>query len=288
MFKYKSLLKALQDDLSKQTLFKKVFVRIFFRLRFDKIIKSHKDNNIILIYTAGKDGSSTLFYTLMKEMPYKKIFHLHALVDKRIGHMRVEAIREKNRIKANNYKEYVNNQENKKISVISMVRDPVEKMISGFFQNYNFRYSDKLSEMSTEDIGKEVCKWGGGVINGRDWFEDELIIYLNYNIYNEPFNKKLGYKIYNVSEKINLLIIRTDKLNQVFGRALKEFLGGDVKKLYTFNETKNKQEGDIYKKIKNGFYLNEHDGKYIYGLKYMKYFYTDEEREKMKNKWVKK
>lgn len=188
----------------------------------------------------------------------------------------------------------VNLAKNKKIRLITGVRDPVERALSAYFYRIGY-FSDlmknnrgglsrkkRLNKIDFEKVKDDFLKnyshnWP------LKWFDNEIKIFFNLDVFRYEFNYDAGYTILQ-NNNCRLLILRTDKLSDICQEALGKFLKTKVK-YQPYNEGSGKWYGDYYKKFKKqvklpNWYLNK-----IYNSKLAKHFFTEEEVRKMKARW---
>lgn len=270
--------------------------KIFFRIRiisrgalnFFSVLKAmRKVKNLeIVIYTLGKSGSSSVFYTLMNELPFKNIFHLHFLSDHWIKNIFPGTPHERNIHKANSYFKHLRNQKKtkKKIKYITLVREPISRDISGFFQNYRLS-NFKIDKNNIESIRKTISNSGHEL--STTWFDSDFLQHTNFDVFNTKFDKKKGYQIYEINQSEEVLIILTHRLSEVFEKAIFQFLNLEVEKLINFNISSNKKDAKVIQNLKNNYFEEDNVIDEVYSSKFMNHFFYDHEIEQLKNKWKK-
>lgn len=270
----------------------------------------------ILVYTMGKVGSSTVVSTLNKIMCKYSIFHIHWLSKKNIlidikFHKKFFYINKKKGLKSKILPKYiiegifVNNylrgNNEKKIKVYSLVRDPLLRNISAFFENVKlfFGYDikrkmqmhnekvviDELSSIFTNEfIGKNKRSFLDG--DPLTWFDEELKQVFALDVYNSVFPKEKGYKIYNCNG-IDFLLIRLEDLDRCFTDATEKFLGKKISLAKEKNVGANKVYASIYTNFKKNVEIPDWYVDEIYDSKFAKHFYTEKEIIKFKGRWLK-
>lgn len=283
------ILKELKNDYKFQL--KKIIFRlkILFRgcinlISSIKSIRKVKDFEIV-IYTFGKSGSSSIYYTLMNKFPFKKIFHLHFLSDYWIKDIFPGTPHERNIHKAAAYFNYINKKQNKKIKYISLVREPVGRDISGFFQNYRLT-GEKFDKNNLESIRKTISSKGHEL--ATTWFDTDFLNYTGFDIFNVAFDKKTGYQIYKIDSNTELLIILTHRLTEVFESAISDYLNLEIPELINFNKSSEKKDGLLINDLKSYYYEDESKISEVYSSKFIKHFFNKKEIDEYKNKWTKK
>lgn len=249
-----------------------------------KHLKLYDDNknNIFLIYTMGKVGSSSIYETLKSKLAYNQIYHIHFLTKENM-YWRDQF---KNNKSASIVERYVrkrvsNNKNKKKLKVITIVRDITSRDLSMIFQNYDsfFEKNESINNKKIEDIFEKQNQ----DLSIR-WFENEFQKYLNIDIYKLAFNKDMGYSIYEF-ENIDLLVLKLEKLNYCYKDALKKFTNIEFNKLIKVNEAGNKKIAKLYSETKKNIRISSKKLALNYESKYMNNFYTKDEILKLKNKW---
>jgi len=161
---------------------------------------------------------------------------------------------------------------------ITMVRDPVARNISQFFETradhirsaldpiYLFLSSFKHYEVLT-------------------WFDDWLLPILGVDVYKEPFVRTKGWKTYG-----NLLVIKTEVLSGGLADALREFTGDydyvvdhRAKGIEKFHASVgDKYDGFLKSARFSTDFLNT-----LYDTKHTKHFYTQRQIEALVKRWAK-
>ena len=227
------------------------------------------DNNAIFIYQPGKVGSSTIRDSL--NAVNKNCVHIHRLDPP-------PSCDEIPNTYWTPFYKWIKNQPRK---IITLVRNPFMRDLSGLFQNTNIRYfrypfmvGNAVSNMyfpGEDDIqnladdkdlvtvfGKLVpasvdyCDYCVKVMTqmGRmnyefDWFDLQLKKYFDIDVYRYQIDKKAGYTIIK-ENNVEVLVLRLENLNDL-EKVIGEFVGVEYFKLINANESKNK----IYKYLYN-------------------------------------
>jgi len=248
----------------------------------------------VIVLTPGKVGSSSVYYTIRKATNHPT-FHIHLLSKRGIArstrlhiasdrksrplHLIVSKLLEK---KLKDYR--------KKIFVITIVREPVSREISSFFQNTEM-YKSTLENRKLEiDTNKAKAllqeKLESNMIKGLEqWFEQEIKENFGIDIFSKPFNEKEKYIIFK-QEKVSLLLIRMEDLNTIFSKAIKKFLNLERKlELQNSNVGDNKYYAESYNQIKSDLKFAPEKIEEIISSQYFQHFYKQREDD-IKNKWI--
>jgi len=268
----------------------KLFSKILFRVKFIFFgllhLKSTINNfnyfrNIVfIVYSNGHTGSTTVYYNLLEQFPFVKIFHVHVLSDVwlKMGKM-IKG--DRNEILKNNVLNYKKKNPDKKYYHITMVRDPIERAISSFFYNQKykkFKGPDFITNNNLEIFEKEI-DFEKNVM----WFDYDYNAYFKTNYQNLKFEKNKGFSITKFDDKNYSLIIRTDKLNKIFSYAFYELIGFKPDELKSFNTRSQTNVGELYKEFKNKLRLSDEKTLALLENKFVKKFFTEAEiKQKIK------
>jgi len=173
--------------------------------------------------------------------------------------------------------------------VISPIREPMSRNISAFFERISIYDSDYVNlkyrpEMVERFIKNYNYKWPD------IWFKEELGKVFKFNPYQEPFDHKAGYHIYDTKYG-EVLVIRLEDADRIVPEVFEEFLGLEGVQMAHSNSLANKHGGTIVEEIYTDFleetkfssdYLDK-----VYSLKYAKHFYSENEINQFKERWGK-
>ena len=242
-----------------------------------RIINETSNNNILLIYQPGKVGSSTIRHSVEK-IGFTCI-HTHRL-----------NVVTKNR----DIFKYFD-----KIRIITLVREPIGRGISGTFERLNEVFllrAAMLSENSLINICIEHLKhnvfeypfnydFKYTSLNLFDWFDRELKVVFGIDIYAHPFDRENGYTIIKQGN-IEVLAMKLEKLNDL-GQVIGEFIGAPQFKLSKFNESDKRAHKYLYKNVKDTIKIPREIFDLHYNNPKMDHFYSEEEKAAFLKKWEK-
>lgn len=189
------------------------------------------------------------------------------------------------------YRNYLKNTfKNKKI--ITLVRDPVARDFSQFFQLLYSRSEifDKFIAQKyqqnysfSEIIVQQTMKYKNVLF---EWFDRELKEVFGIDIYAHPFDKEQGYTIIR-ENNVEVLCLKAEKLSNLTD-VIRNFIGNDKFELYNENIGDNKAYKQIYIKAKEKItFPQDYVDFYYRGNERMDHFYSEEEKNKFRNVWVK-
>ena len=271
--------------------FRKI-VKLIYQIKF-KVLNF--ENHPIIILTPGKVGSSSVYKTIKEGTDYS-VFHIHRFSQKGIEeskkshlnsdrkslplHLIVSDLLSK---KLLNYK--------KDVRIIVIVREPITREISSFFQNtemFKTLIEDKNLNIDNEKAKKlllarlktDFCK------EIEEWFDLEINGNFGVDVFTEDFNNEKKYTIIKHDE-VSILFLRMEDLNEIFSIAIGEFLNLKPSlQLKKSNISDVKHYAETYKKVKNSIKLTPETINKIVGSKYFKHFYFTK-TTKIKERWVK-
>ena len=113
------------------------------------------------------------------------------------------------------------------------------------------------------------------------WFDEQIKGEFGVDVYTEGFVKEKGYKIY-CGEYVNLLVIRTDRINDVAENAICEFLNIDDFKIQTYNEAKDKYYNECYSRFLTTISFKKSYLDKVYNSDFVKNFFTESEIQKFR------
>ena len=256
-------------------------------------------NRPVIVFQSGKVGSTSLHLSLEKKFKELEIstpvYHAHILekIDQRIE--RIKQIRTdpsasiQKLLESKKIRQQIDNNHEQCWSVISLVRDPVAKKISTFFQLIDEYIPDwkkqwKSGELKLEDLQKMFFKKSGDNDPGQ-WFDNQIKPIWGIDIFKTPFDKTNGYHIYTFTPRVNLMIIRMEDLNRVAENAFREFMGLESFSIISTNVGEEKPYRKLYEQFKKlplpASYLDKE-----YSSRYARYFYTENEIAAFRKHWL--
>lgn len=168
--------------------------------------------------------------------------------------------------------------------VITLVREPISRNISGFFEDPTFRHITDKS-INIDELTILFLRRFNHTLP-LEWFDNQLKRNLGIDIYSTSFNKEKGYGVVK-SGNTECMVIRADKLNNVFP-VISQFLEVPLLSQKDYNITQTRPNGVIYKKLQEEITLPPSYIKKMYDSKLVTHFFTEKEIEGYKKKWLKK
>lgn len=260
-----------------------VVVKLAYSIKFNFFINLKKKPPIIIL-TPGKTGSSSVYFTLKRKLKDYSVFHIHYFTYNSILKSKKDHLSSNRKSlplhlitselllkKINNYKG--------RVKIITILRDPISRSVSSFFQNIDF-YKNKIEDKNLKIDEKKSLK----IINEKiiyssieieDWISNEIYKNFSIDIYRNKFpNKK--FIIINKNE-IDFLLLRMEDLNNTFAKSTKLFFDlSEELFLEDYNIGFEKYYSKQYKSIKSKVEINKKDLDIIIASKFIQHFYFNE------------
>lgn len=225
---------------------------------------SLRNDEIILVYQPAKVGSSSVYKSIKDRN--RNVLHCHTLLE--IGDSSDDLYRLLNL---------------KSGKIISLVRDPVARRISEMWQGivYTQRY-----DVGVNFSGVEKWYFDGEFWNSEfEWFYQEMQAVFKIDVFEHPFDQEKGYSLIKQGN-IELLLIKMEKLNELED-VIGEFLDIDGFQLSNENIGKRKAYRYALQSYKKNFTISREKLEEIYKKnKYVKHFYSEQERNELYEKWI--
>ncbi len=242
----------------------------------------------IVVYTMAKVASSSVRVSLYRHN-IGPVFWAHQMLPANVEEMRVR--RQERNLRpffrpfpSYLYKNYV--QKDQPMRFVTLVRDPVARNLSIFFQAYEYHaganYKD--SELSVDEL---IDRFFDGLLHELplEWFDKEFKATTGIDVYSYPFDHEKGYTIIKEG-RFDLLILKVETSDEAKASGLGEFFEIPDFTLYHHNIGDNKEYADTYKKFKNRLELPTEYINHMYQSKYIQHFYTEAEQTDFRKHWL--
>jgi hypothetical protein len=237
----------------------------------------------------GKVGSRSVTDSLIKHGLHP-VIHIHRMNPKNI--QRVKAEHQKHNQKPKNeeiglwlYKNICRD-DRQKAKVITLVREPISRNISAFFQNYE-RFTGLKFEESNLQADKLIKLFLSGYQHRvpLTWFNNELKQTLGIDVYEFEFPKEHGYLEIR-DGRFELLVVKMEIPDRSKAAAITKFLGLENFQLKRSNISNQKIYADAYREFRKKIYLPESYVDQMHKSEYAQHFYSIDELEKIRNAWI--
>jgi len=193
-----------------------------------KFAKSPSDRRLLL-YQMGKVGSTAVAESLRERG--KWVLHVHSLNAATLGEGLRDAIKSNEMPAPSTVNGFVFARILPKLvdelRVITLVRDPVARDLSVFFQNLSQTEAGKrlldagdYAAIRAEYLANNTLDYTLG------WFDFELNRFLGIDVYAVPFDTEQGTAVFR-SSSINLILLKSELDKQAMALALTRWLGID-------------------------------------------------------------
>jgi hypothetical protein len=197
------------------------------------------------------------------------------------------------------YKQIKRGLNGRRWKVVTLVRDPVARNVSTFFEHIemvpstsgrdqtlrSFEYGFELT-LNNGDIGPlidlffEKCDHDEPLI----YFDREFKTIFDIDLFASDFPKTKGYRIYEANAA-DILLIKLEYLDQVTAEAFKAFLNIDHLSVPRHNVSSQKDISELYGLFKESIQLPESYLDKMYSSRIAQHFYTEAEISQFRAKW---
>lgn len=272
-----------------------------------KALRAHSGEPI-LDYQMGKVGSSTVQASLKARYPDRPLYHVHFLNPARVGEIERQRKKwfhtEKHGLLLRPwlyeflYEEI--RKKNRHWKVITLIRDPVARNISTFFENLEVaahprgsRYAVRSDyygfdlEVESGHLEPLMRLFFERLVHDRPlrYFDDEIKYVFGIDVFQSAFARDRGYMIYR-GDNVDLLLIRLEDLNHCAAEAFKAFLDIDGFTLIQANLASDKVYAPLYKELKSAIKLPDTYLANMYDSQSTRHFYSDEEIRVLRQRWL--
>jgi hypothetical protein len=236
----------------------------------------------------GKVASSSVYLSL-KSIAGIDAYHVHRLSPSNIEAVRQEHLRrgasppdERNGLRI--YNDVIKPRKTP-TKIISLVREPISRNISAFFENLqSFEHASNAVVDSIDVLIQDFL----GRYNHRvplTWFDDEIRATTGINVYDYGFPHDRGFMILEVAP-FSLLVMRHDLNDRRKEEILAEFLELDSFSLQRFNEADDKEYAVAYRDFVKSIKVPAEYADRMLNSTYARHFYNEDELISIRNKWV--
>lgn len=238
------------------------------------IFREFRNEESILIYQMGKVGSTSLENSLTQSL------HFHTLYGNspcwpHLAQRRDSLLKKFEGFVSDFTKRFAISLR-KEIRIISIVREPVSRDMSMFFQDlphWLYAYIGQ-SKVDTRQEGMDILMeafhesydWRYAI----NWYDKEIKRLTGIDIFESKFNKNEGIKEL-TKGKYKLLLVKVENLNQQID-IVSQFVGEEIS-LDNVNRGDSKWYAPVYLNFKKVFTLSEQYKKEVFSSKFYEYFY---------------
>lgn len=176
--------------------------------------------------------------------------------------------------------------------IITMFRDPVARIISGFFQDATRLYPDEFpahGEWGYHDVESHLSRQFSELDPDEDftfqWFDRELRAVFAVDAYAFPFDHVHGF-VRTDGPQCDVLIMQYEKLSETFPACVPAFLGiRKTSPLLRVNDSREKPYSGIYRHTLEHFRLSRTLCETLYSTRFAVHFFRESVRQQMIERW---
>jgi len=177
--------------------------------------------------------------------------------------------------------------------IISLVRDPIARVISGLFENPHFAGENIKtqngaidSEKALKYLARKICEPSTFKYT-NEWFDRELKQVFNIDVFEYPFPVDTGYAVYR-NARAEVLLIRLEDLTSKGGVAISQFLHLDVPLVIQQANSRNEsKDSKAYQQVLDNIRISPAICKQIYSSRLARHFYSNSMVERFISRWAK-
>lgn len=170
------------------------------------------------------------------------------------------------------------------LNVISLVREPIGRNVSAFFQNFRrdagVHYAD--SHLSVPEL-RSLFLTNYEHDIPLEWFDKTILPTFGIDVFASPFPES-GTSTYS-RNNIRLLVMRVELNDEEKAKAIGDFLGMSDVRLRNANISDSKEYAAMYAAFRDGVKLPPEYISKMCDSKYFKHFYSREVIEATRRKW---
>jgi hypothetical protein len=247
----------------------------------------------ILVYQMAKVGSSTVTWAL-RDVAGLHVFQIHLMHPDNIRRLRA-ALRKRGRwlerfrsdmdIRGRIlFKGLI--QSGLKAKIITLVREPIGRNCSLYFQNLNILWGTADAHQNVE-VAQLVSGFQDKFDHrsGLNWFDREFKRVLGVDVYEHPFPHDAGHTRIK-TDRYDILVMRTDLDDASKKKCVEEFLGIEGLTLAPKNVGSEKPYASTYRKFLDALELPEAYVDEMLDSKYTRHFFSPEQIASIRARWL--
>lgn len=263
--------------------------------KYNRRNKKYGIQDPILVYQMGKVGSSSVYASLSALDLDVPVYQIHFLNNLDTYRNWVRDNLHNNPADLTMFqlseqiRQEVDASPNRHWNIISLVRQPVPRGISGLFQNIGAAFPqarEKIArnELTAQDVADYfVNEYFDGV--PLKWFDEQVKPLFGIDVYATEFPTARGYQLYEQGN-VRMLVIRLEDLNRVAAEAMHDFLCLPEFTLINKNVGEEKKYAALYKEFLQVLKLTPESLVRWHDCQYARHFYTEQELAASVARWT--
>lgn len=271
--------------------------------------------NPVIVHTVGKVGSTSVAATLEGILEGRDVAHVHWLTSE---HLQADEAYYKGRARAYWGRSQMTRFMPRYVwlgqqlgdavrsapagtiwDVVTLVRDPMSRNISSFFQNlelmFDFWPAQEMANQPLDEVASRLVELflesnvtGNSALelcgDPLTWFDLELKPVFGVDVFAKPFPMSQGYEIYG-GPNSRVLLLRLEDLGRVGPKAIGKFFHTNAAQMTQRNDASDKIYADVYRRFKQLLKLPSEYLDRMYASRYCQHFYTPEELASFRARW---
>lgn len=233
----------------------------------------------VLVYQMGKVGSMSIA-AAVRGAGHRRVFRTHRLVPSNYRHDPFGQ-----RAASSLLRRRFVGRDTQRIRIISPVREPVSRNVSGFFQNLH-RFVDDPQNTPTPELQRLFLECYPHRV-GIDWFDAEMRVSFGIDVYSYPFDPGRGHATVG-DGRVDLLLFKIELPDDTIAALLTDFLDLDIPTLPRVNAAaaRGRRHESTYDDFRRTLVLPDTLSDAIYESKFARHFYSRQERRSARDRWA--
>ena len=248
----------------------------------------------VLVFAWSKTGSSTLFETLKYSHLLRPVYKAHELDDELEKRLAETAVSKNNlglnpeqQRSARVMRAYLASGASG-LSMATLVRDPMSRAISSFFQRHHSSGIDMTREPTPESVAATVellHRMLPALITSTDaWFDRQMVGVFDVDLFELPFDPRAGYARYEHG-RFDQVVMRLDRFRDVYREALTPVLGRRPGKIRDRNISTGKSYEAHRRATLAEFRASAEEIDLAADSQVTRHYFSDDERDALLAKW---
>ena len=169
-------------------------------------------------------------------------------------------------------------------TVVSLVRDPVARNVSAFFQSV----TELVPHAREAPDVDELVEAFGSLFPHDDvliWFPTQFVPVLGIDVFAVPFDHHAGYQRYE-SAHARAVVIRAEDLDASWSAATRELFGRSMPRLPRSNQSADKWYAPLLPEFRRRLRLSDAYLDRMYDSTVARHFYRPEELARFRSRWT--
>lgn len=243
----------------------------------------------VLVYQMGKVGSTSVTAALSNGLGPERVAQVHFLSERFERRARGQARYERQLAQRRRVLDLLNGEPSRRALFVTMVRDPVTRAVSDFFENPGIYLdpSDRLATASLDAMHDAFAtRAPRAFAYPAQWFDGEFRAFTGVNVLELPFDPALGYAV-SRHDAFDLLILRTESMDHAFEPGMHRLLRDSPSfPVGRANAAEHKGPAGLRSRFVAGLTIDAGALEAAYANDFMRHFYAKDEIDRMRLRWA--